>query len=180
MPILDRSSASTRKSVWVLDGFSGSVTRWNAFAAASGTEHAGVYDLPVNSAPSAGWYGDLLNILMGMGSVPDGWDGDGAAAPNQLAVSNAADVLAALHHAGSKPDRVITSPDGGVAFIMLGRSGEKMADIECFNTGEIAVLLLDYTTLAQEAWQINTGDPAGDWDRSSLPGAIRATQQWIG
>jgi hypothetical protein len=66
-----------------------------------------------------------------------GWDSYGAEPPSETAIENARRILRLLwdFDGGPRP-RLLPSVEGGVGIIFTG-SGEKYADIECFNDGDI-------------------------------------------
>ncbi len=63
------------------------------------------------------------------------WDSYGAAAPNDAARNTAERILALLSDLAVSPTRVVASSEGGVGICFV--HGDRYADIECFNTGEI-------------------------------------------
>jgi len=71
-------------------------------------------------------------------TLPDDWDGYGAETPSEEAISLARMVLDAIHETESaiEPTRVVASAEGGV--VVCFARGDRYADIECFNSGEMA------------------------------------------
>ena len=70
-----------------------------------------------------------------------GWDGYDAPAPNREAARLAKTAMGIASAEGLSVDRVVPAGDGGVALCFL--DGEKYADIECLNDGEIFSALSD-------------------------------------
>jgi hypothetical protein len=69
-----------------------------------------------------------------------GWDSYNAEPPSETAISNARRILHLLWSGGATvPVRISPSVEGGVGIIFSG-PGEKYADIECFNDGEILAI----------------------------------------
>jgi len=60
---------------------------------------------------------------------------EGAEGPSPVAIELANSVLSVLKSKGVPPTKVVASGEGGVGICFV--SGEKYADIECLNTGEI-------------------------------------------
>ncbi|HEY3320468.1 MAG TPA: hypothetical protein VGP72_08380 [Planctomycetota bacterium] len=86
-----------------------------------------------------------------MAKLRDGWNGRGSAAPNQVAITCAQEVLDKLSDLGLAPANVLPSVDEGVGISFS--SGKRYALIECYNTGEIAaVISLDVEHV--EAWDV--------------------------
>lgn len=89
--------------------------------------------------------------LTRVGSLPDDWDGDGAASPNVMARKLAWLVLDACEERGKVPSGIVPSSDGGIAVTF--RVGSKYADIECFNDGDI-LAVVDLGTGAPIIWPV--------------------------
>ncbi len=83
----------------------------------------------------------LMNQLSRFRHLKEGWDGYGAKPPNEKAVYWAQKVAVHLMRANLIPERVEPSVENGVSISF--RHGDKYADIECFNSGEILAVTSD-------------------------------------
>jgi hypothetical protein len=83
----------------------------------------------------------MLDVVENLRTLPNGWDGDAAEAPNDTAIAHAHRVLDILKRLNFHPDRIAPSAEGGVtiSFFVERRYG----DIELFNTGEILAVTSD-------------------------------------
>jgi hypothetical protein len=77
---------------------------------------------------------DLMDKIEGMTRLPDDWNGYGSEKPSSFAVGAATIILNKALDIRI-PDRVAPSAQGGVGLFFY--SGNRYADIECFNNGEI-------------------------------------------
>jgi hypothetical protein len=73
--------------------------------------------------------------LLEAARVPHDCDSLCAEPPNRSAVAIAADVLASLVRSDLVPDGILPSAEGGIAICFV--QGDKYADIECLNSGEV-------------------------------------------
>jgi hypothetical protein len=85
----------------------------------------------------------LHDFLRQLPALPHGWDGERAAAPTSLAVSNASLVADALWMGACEPDRVAASVVGGVGLTVKIPGMVRNAYIECFNDGGVYLMLSD-------------------------------------
>ena len=83
----------------------------------------------------------LRKQVEGFLDLHEGWNGYGAPAPNHAAVAGASSALAALQDMLPAPDRVAPSAVGGVG--VTYRRGARKAYVECYNSGQIVLLLSD-------------------------------------
>lgn len=83
-------------------------------------------------------YMTRLNSLI---NEPVDWDGNGAESPNEVSVSNGRRVLGILNEMAFEPTGVAPSAEGGVGISFV--RGNKYADIECFNSGELWAVVSD-------------------------------------
>jgi hypothetical protein len=83
----------------------------------------------------------LFNRLEKMRSLGNNWDSYGAVAPNARAIFYAQEILSSLMHRDLHPDRVNPSVENGVTFSFS--RGDRYADIECFNSGEVLAVTTD-------------------------------------
>jgi hypothetical protein len=102
-------------------------------------------------------FAEARQRLRATASVDRGWDTYGAEAPNDTARTLAAKILDALEADSLPPSRVMPSAEGGIAISFV--EGENRAEIEIYNTGEIAAA----TYAAQSepvAWELKNTDSA--------------------
>jgi hypothetical protein len=84
------------------------------------------------------------------------WNGQGSAAPNEAAICTAQRVIDVLSTMPSlQPERIVGSADGGVTICFI--IGHRYADIECFNSGEIAAVTSDRTG-RPDVWEVSLDD----------------------
>jgi len=81
---------------------------------------------------------ELHRQLKALANLQEGWDSYDAAPPNAMAMENARRALDVFlsPERGVLPDRISASVEGGVGFVF--RTKGRYADVEFFNTGEIA------------------------------------------
>ncbi|MBU0514869.1 MAG: hypothetical protein KJ621_08865 [Proteobacteria bacterium] len=85
-------------------------------------------------------------------SLDDNWNEYGSEAPNELALAAAREVLIVLQKVGLAPSRLAPSAEDGVGISFY--KGNKYANIECFNDGEIWATISDPPKEA-EIWQLS-------------------------
>jgi len=73
--------------------------------------------------------------LSAVAAVSQDWDTFGSEAPNRDAVLAAGNILKSLIRSDVVPDAILPSAEGGVAICFV--RGNRYADIECLNSGEI-------------------------------------------
>lgn len=108
-----------------------------------------------------------LARLRSFRELSPGWDSYEADPPNETALQNAHHILRALWESeeeGTHVARVRLSPsvEGGVG-IIFGAAGQRYADIECFNDGEVLAI---------------TSEPGTEpvvWSVDTEPGSLRQT-----
>jgi hypothetical protein len=98
------------------------------------------------------WPVNLFRELSRLSQLSDDWNSDGAEAPNNVALYWANEVLRESVRGNYRPHRIVPSAEGGIAITF--RSGQKYADIECFNSSEILAITSDGET-EPEAWVVN-------------------------
>jgi hypothetical protein len=106
----------------------------------------------VHDPAKSGRFIDLFNRLEKMRSLRDDWNSYGAEAPNPRAIFYAQEILSSLMHRNLLPDRVNPSAENGITFSF--RRGERYADIECFNSGEILAVTTDGND-EPEVWNVS-------------------------
>jgi len=91
----------------------------------------------------------LLHKLYGFLDLQEGWNGYAASPPNVKAVCSASTAFIVLQALQRLPDRLAPSAVGGVGITY--RNGNRKAYLECYNTGQVVLLLSD-----AEAKQVTT------------------------
>lgn len=112
--------------------------------------------VPTTTIDSAsGWLEDALRRVDRLRSMPLNWDAGGAASPNTRSIGQASEVIVQLARMNLRPAFIDPSTDEGVCVSF--RSGNRYADIECFNSGDIlaATSLDDGET---EVWNVPRHD----------------------
>jgi hypothetical protein len=99
----------------------------------------------------------MRDTITGMRNLPQGWDGDSAEPPNEIALNGALRVLAVLQKMDFRPNRVAPSAEGGVTFSFF--IGNLYGDIEIFNTGAMLVATSDSTGQPQ-IWEVADDETA--------------------
>jgi hypothetical protein len=79
--------------------------------------------------------------LKEISTLYDDYDGQGTAAPNDIAIQNAMSVIDVLEEMNFVPDDLMPSVEEGVAFYLPGNGGYKF--VECYNDGDILVVYSD-------------------------------------
>ena len=112
---------------------------------------------------------DLRQHLGMTSQLAMGWDTYGAEAPNDQARNLASELLGLLENASLAPARLLPSAEGGIAMSFV--EGEQRAEIEIYNTGEIAA-----------ATYAGQGEPAVwslDANETSLKNAIEQFRVYL-
>jgi len=81
----------------------------------------------------------LVDRVDALRKLEQDWDAEGGAAPAEAVVAIARTVLEMLFHLNLLPVDVVPSAEGGVGIVF--KSGERYADIEFFNDGDIVVTM---------------------------------------
>jgi hypothetical protein len=92
-----------------------------------------------------------MHTLDSLQQIPVDWNGYGSEPPNEVSVTNARSVFTAVNNLGYLPTSVSASAEGGVGISFI--NGNRYADIECFNTGEIWAVTSDGTGNPQ-VWRV--------------------------
>ncbi len=92
---------------------------------------------------------NLLHKLYGFLDLQEGWNGYAASPPNVKAVCSASTAFIVLQALQRLPDRLAPSAVGGVGITY--RNGMRKAYLECYNSGQVVLLLSD-----AEAEQVTT------------------------
>jgi hypothetical protein len=115
------------------------------------------------------WLQDGNLALAEFSRLPKNWDGDGAEPPNLVSREWSRVILEILLELNFAPTRVTPSVENGIGISFI--KGEKYADIECFNTGEI----LAVTSYGQEnppVWEVAC-------NREALKSALERIQLFL-
>jgi hypothetical protein len=67
--------------------------------------------------------------------LEDNWDSDGAEAPNTESIKISRQILGLIYETDLIPTAISPSVEGGVSIYFI--KGDKYADFECFNSGEV-------------------------------------------
>lgn len=97
------------------------------------------------------WVLDAFKRLVELAQLQDNWDSYGAEAPEEAAIGRMRRIINRIQRYNLVPSSIDASAEGGVCVSF--RHGEKYADIECFNNGEV----LAVTSLNEgdaEVWEI--------------------------
>jgi hypothetical protein len=108
-----------------------------------------------DSDAESSWFSAQLGRLLRLQAMPRDWHSSGAAPPNRTAIYAAIEALRQLSRMDLCPTYIGPSSDEGVCLAF--ESGEKYADIESFNTGELFAMT-STSTAAPEIWQVKGGD----------------------
>lgn len=95
---------------------------------------------------SDSWYPIAVNKVRSMALLGDDWNCDGAKQPNAIAIEKAETVLAALKQSSMIPACIDPSVEDGICIEF--RSGDRYADIECFNDGLVLAIA------GSECWNV--------------------------
>lgn len=111
----------------------------------------------VRCEPEAGtgadWKARMLADLREAQELPRGWDSYSALPPNRVAYDNALCLFSELSEQDWQPTRVAPSVEEGFTVTFL--HGERMAAIECYNSGEVYAVCADRTSKPQ-VWEVQT------------------------
>jgi hypothetical protein len=77
----------------------------------------------------------VLGKLLHLADLKTNWDSYGAPRPNQIALENAGRILQTMKPFDLSLANVVPSAEGGIGFCFV--NGNRYADIECSNDGEI-------------------------------------------
>ena len=102
-------------------------------------------------------FADARQRLRTTVSLEHGWDTYAAEAPNDVARTLAAKILNALEADSLPPTRLMPSSEGGIAISFV--EGDNRAEIEIYNTGQIAAAT--YSGHSEPvAWELTNTDSA--------------------
>jgi hypothetical protein len=89
---------------------------------------------------ASAWLGRGLAKLARLRKLGPQWESTGASPPNETALVAATEALVWLSAADAEPRNIDPSTDDGVCISF--RNGERYADIECYNSGEILAVTI--------------------------------------
>jgi hypothetical protein len=98
---------------------------------------------------------ESIKTITELSLLNDGWDSYEAPKPNELAVKRAKRLLSSLSSYKLHPEKIMASVEGGIYFLLL--KGNKYADIECDNDGDIIAYIHDRIS-EPEIWIIGNND----------------------
>lgn len=98
----------------------------------------------------AGWLSQAYRKVSAMRSLPEGWCSYDSARPNERSISAAIQVLSMLAEFQIEPTHLDPSVEEGICISF--RSGDRYADIECFNSGEVLAVTSD--SASSEVWDV--------------------------
>ncbi len=108
----------------------------------------------IESRPA--WLQNALRAVSQLQSVADDWDTYGAKSPSKLATQLARRILVTLAKLDCEPTSITPSAEGGICIALS--HGERYADVECFNTGEVLTAIAGGHD-EPEVWEV---DPSND------------------
>ena len=100
-----------------------------------------IHHVVVLTLSSFAWLDEEIQKLEELKVLKCNWDTYGASAPNETAIKSATRALQQLYQLDVRPDRVAPSTEGGIVISFF--EDPKYADIEFFNSGEIAAIISD-------------------------------------
>ena len=118
-------------------------------------------ETPAISMAPPSWIDEEIEILGGLRNLEENWNTYGASAPNETAIENAARALEHLSNLDVRPDRIAASTEGGVAISFF--ENRKYADMEFFNSGEIAAIVSD--SIDREVWEVPESEVGASLER---------------
>jgi hypothetical protein len=108
------------------------------------------------SAPdsSKARFHELSKRLKRLKDLKPGWDSYDAQPPNATAFALAEIVFSVLIEVNFPPTNILASVEGGIGFVFHEK--DKYADIECFNSGNIASVSYS-NVIKPQAWVVDPG-----------------------
>jgi hypothetical protein len=91
--------------------------------------------------------------LAAASTLQQGWNTYDSEPPNHVAQELASQILALLENEATPPNRVRPSAEGGITISFV--EGPNRADIETYNSGEIAAATYSDLTEAPRVWELN-------------------------
>jgi hypothetical protein len=131
------------------DGFSGLPGKRGK---SSRNSHSSPQSIGTNTTKDRELLKTQLKLIENLQRLPKGWDGYNAESPNQNSVIRSQFILMHLFRMKFLPDKITPSVENGVGISFI--QGDKYADIECFNTGEILAVTSDRQA-APQVWEVS-------------------------
>jgi len=100
-------------------------------------------DIILNASKRTRFHSKYLRSITELSFLNDNWDSYGAPKPESVAIKNAHAILKPLSEVRFNPAKIMPSVEGGICFLFV--SGNKYADIECDNDGDIIAGMSDRT-----------------------------------
>lgn len=98
-------------------------------------------DIILKASKRTRFHSQYLRSITELSFLNDNWDSYGAPKPESAAIKNANAILSPLSEAQFEPAKIMPSVEGGICFLFV--SGNKYADIECDNDGDIIAGMSD-------------------------------------
>jgi hypothetical protein len=108
-----------------------------------------------DSTSASSWFPRELAKLLRLQSMTDDWHSSDVSPPNQIAIEASICALHRLSDVDLCPSFIAPSSDEGVCLAF--ESGERYADIECFNTGEVFAMT-STPNGRPTIWEVQDGD----------------------
>lgn len=121
----------------------------NAFSA--GYDNERIKEIILQANETIRFYSEHERSLRALTLLRDGWDSYDAPKPNELAFQKAKEILIRLSKFKYRPTKIMPSVDGGICFLFV--KGDKYADLDCDNEGDILASLSDRVN-EPEIWEI--------------------------
>ena len=112
---------------------------------------------------------EMDSQLQALCNLPSNWNSYGAEPPNEEALCWAKVALKTMNFMGISPAKLVPSAEDGISIVFI--NGEKYADIECFNSGEILGVISDGQGKPQ-VWEIKP-------DSKSIKTALEKIREYI-
>ena len=124
---------------------------------------------PAESQGTQAWLGDYMSYLDELASPSHSWDAHEGEPPSGIAIESARLIGELLFRLNFPPDRLAPSADDGITLSFA--KADRMAAIECFNSGEVVFL----TTVSSGSPDVWEGAP----DAGALLEEIRVLRDFI-
>lgn len=121
---------------------------------------------PQKADPWDRWFTKLQTCL----ELEEGWNGDDAPPPGELAAQNASVLLKALRREDCQPTRIAASAMGGIA--ITRKVGNRKVLAECYNDGKVYFLFSDRESGNMDVKQLAL-------DQDSLTSFIASTREFL-
>lgn len=112
-------------------------------------------ELIYQTSKHSDWIAESYEKLKELSKLSTNWDSYGAEPPNDTALNWARETLKILSKIGFAPTRITPSVENGVGISFI--CGNKYADIECFNDGDIVAVISDGKG-NPEVWEVEANN----------------------